>query len=157
MKCMEAKVKLVLRQTASRSLSLGISQPSGTHENIYIPVGLLWVCWCGAPSRRRGRACSLQSLLGLAYSAVLAPSSRKTHDEILFRIPFSIIENFRVICLVRGGHSVDIVRSRTKGHEAFVCVLLDRNWIYITEASLLLSFCLILNPQDDSRLIPVSN
>jgi hypothetical protein len=43
----------------------------------------LRVCWCGAPSLKRGRICSFQLLLGLASGVFLGSESRGTHDYIL--------------------------------------------------------------------------
>jgi hypothetical protein len=45
--------------------------------------GQLRVCWYGAPSLTRGRACSFQLLLGLASGVFLGRESRRTNDHIL--------------------------------------------------------------------------
>jgi hypothetical protein len=43
----------------------------------------LRVCWCGAPSLRRGRVCSFQLLLGIASAVFLGSESHWTHEHYL--------------------------------------------------------------------------
>jgi hypothetical protein len=43
----------MLRPTVSRPVYLGIKHPSGAHDQIYITVRHLRVCWCGALSLTR--------------------------------------------------------------------------------------------------------
>jgi hypothetical protein len=70
--------------------SLGIKQPSGAYDQIFITVRQLWVCWCGALCLTRGRVCRLQLLLALASAVILGSQSGGTHDDILL----SQIQNF---------------------------------------------------------------
>jgi hypothetical protein len=57
--------------------------PGGAHDQIFVAVRLLLVCWCGAPSLMRERVCHLQLLLVLASTVILWPESHGTHDHIL--------------------------------------------------------------------------
>jgi hypothetical protein len=54
----------MLRPTVSR-------HPSGAYDQIFITVGQLRVCWCGALSLTGGRVCRLQLLLALASAVIL--------------------------------------------------------------------------------------
>jgi hypothetical protein len=58
----KAEVKVTLRPTVSRPVCLGIKHPSGVYNNIFITVGQLRVCWCGALSLTRGRVENLYSV-----------------------------------------------------------------------------------------------
>jgi hypothetical protein len=69
--------------TISRPVSLGIRQPSGACDQIFITVWQLRVCSCGALSLTRGRVCHLQLLVGLASAVILGSGSRGTRDHIL--------------------------------------------------------------------------
>jgi hypothetical protein len=46
---------LMLRPTVSRPVCLGTKHPSGVYDQIFITVGQLRICWCGALSLTRGR------------------------------------------------------------------------------------------------------
>jgi hypothetical protein len=46
----------------------------------------LRVCWCGAPSLTRSRACSFQFLLGITSAAFLRSESHGTHEHILLSL-----------------------------------------------------------------------
>jgi hypothetical protein len=61
----------MLRPTVSLPVYLGIKHPSGAYDRIFITVGQLRVCWCGAVSLTRGRVCCLQLLLGLDSAVIL--------------------------------------------------------------------------------------
>jgi hypothetical protein len=76
-------LSFILRRTVSRPVSLGIKHPSGAYDQIFITVGQLRVCWCGALSLTRGRVCRLQLLLVLASVVILRSEPLGTHDHIL--------------------------------------------------------------------------
>jgi hypothetical protein len=65
-----------------QSVCLGIKHPSVAYEQIFITVGQLRVCWCGALSLMRGRVCRLQ-LLALASAVILWSEPLWTRDHIL--------------------------------------------------------------------------
>jgi hypothetical protein len=60
---------------------------SGAHlrpvTNLLTIFRQLSVCWCKAPSLKRGRVCSLQLLLDLASAVFHGSESSETHDHII--------------------------------------------------------------------------
>jgi hypothetical protein len=64
----------MLRPTVSRPVSLGMKHPSGAYDKIFITVGQLRVCWCGALSLTRERVCRLQFLLAPPAQSFSGPS-----------------------------------------------------------------------------------
>jgi hypothetical protein len=80
-------VWVMLRPTVSWPVCLGIKHPPGAYDQIFITVGQLRVCWCGALSLKRGRVCLLYMLLVLASAVLLRSESLGTRDHIsLFQI-----------------------------------------------------------------------
>jgi hypothetical protein len=87
-----------LRPTVSRSVCLGVRRPSGTCDQFFFLLEILFrqlrVCYFVASSLTRVRVCNLhlQLLLGLARAVTLGSKSRTTHDHILLshlRLPQS--------------------------------------------------------------------
>jgi hypothetical protein len=74
---------LILRQTVSRPVCLGILHPHGVYDQIFITVRQLRVCWCGALSLTGGRVSPLQLLLALASAVILRSESRGTRGHML--------------------------------------------------------------------------
>jgi hypothetical protein len=75
-------MSLMLRQTFSWPVCLGIKHPSGVYDQSFITVRQLQVCWRGALSLTRGRVCLLQ-LLVLASAVILGSEPRGTRDHNL--------------------------------------------------------------------------
>jgi hypothetical protein len=68
------RVRVMLRPMVSRSVCLGIKQPSGAYDQIFITFRHLRVCWCGVLFLRRGRVCRLQLLLASPEQSFSGPS-----------------------------------------------------------------------------------
>jgi hypothetical protein len=70
------------RPTVIRPACLGVKHPSEAQDQIFITVRRSWVCWCGAPSLTRERACRLQLLLVLASGVIHRSESCGIYDHI---------------------------------------------------------------------------
>jgi hypothetical protein len=67
---------------------------------IFITVRQFRICWCGALSLTRGRACSLQLHMALARAVIFRSESRGTRDHIL--LPQSRDFHFRRLLRLAG-------------------------------------------------------
>jgi hypothetical protein len=85
----QVQVKVTLRLTVSRPVSLGVRRPSGTRDQFFFLLEIFFrhmrFSNFVAPSLTRGRVCNLlvQLLLGLARAVTLGTKSRRTNDHIL--------------------------------------------------------------------------
>jgi hypothetical protein len=81
------KVKVILRQTVSRPVYLGVRHPSGNRDQFFLLLEIflkkLWVCYFVAPSLTRERVCNLLLLLVLARAVPFGSDYRGTQDHIL--------------------------------------------------------------------------
>jgi hypothetical protein len=75
---------LSLSLTVSGPVYLGINHPSGAYDQIFITVGQLRVCWCGALSDER---------TGLSFTIVTGPRQRN-HSRV--RVPWNSRPYFTV-------------------------------------------------------------
>jgi hypothetical protein len=95
--CMNLSLSLILWPTVSQTVCLGIKQPSGAYDQIFITVRQLQVCWRGALSLTREWVCHLQLLLALTSTVIFRSESRGTRDHILL----SQIQDFPFCRLLR--------------------------------------------------------
>jgi hypothetical protein len=81
------KALVMLRQTVSQPVCLGVSHPSGTRDQFIFLLEIFFrqlrVCYFVAPSLTRVRICNLLLLLVLASAVPLRSESRGTQDHIL--------------------------------------------------------------------------
>jgi hypothetical protein len=78
------EVEVNLRPIVSRPVCLGVRHPSGTRDQFFFLLEILFrqlrVCYFVAPSLTRGRVCNLLLLV------LLGSESRETQDHILFSL-----------------------------------------------------------------------
>jgi hypothetical protein len=84
----QVKVKVTLRSTVSRPVSLGVRRPSGTRDQFFFLFELFFrqfrVCHFVAPSLTRGRVCNLLLLLALASAVNCSHVSRQPYGTRLY-------------------------------------------------------------------------
>jgi hypothetical protein len=85
--CNRAKVKIMLWPTVSRPACLGVSHSFVSHDQTFITVRQLWVCWYETPSLTIGRVCRSQLLLVITGAIVLGPESHGIHNSSRFLQP----------------------------------------------------------------------
>jgi hypothetical protein len=81
----KSHIKLISLSSAPfpYNFCLGIKHPLGAYGQIFITLGQLQVCWCGALSLTTGRVCRLELLLALASAVIFGSESHGTRDHIL--------------------------------------------------------------------------
>jgi hypothetical protein len=85
----QLKVKVTLRPTVSRPVRLGVRRPSGTRDQFFFLLEMLfrqlWVCYFGVPSLTRGRVRNLLLLLVLASAVPLGSTLSDECIQVLFQ------------------------------------------------------------------------
>jgi hypothetical protein len=90
------EVEVTSRPNVSRVVFLSAGHSSGTHEQITVTAGHLWISCRGAPSLTTRSVCNLlvQLLLGLTNDFTLGSKSHRTRDYILlYHLTFSKLES----------------------------------------------------------------
>jgi hypothetical protein len=85
---LKVKVKVTLPPTVSRPVHLGVRRPSGTRDQFFFLLGILFrqlrVCYSVVPSLTRGRVCNLLLLLVLASAVPLGSAISDERSGLSF-------------------------------------------------------------------------